>query len=87
MDIDAHHLQILISLQGIDGSDDAIQLCRIAAIIGTQFYPVDREIDIGTLIQMTDLWSLGNDSLQLKHRLQYILLRLLNGLDDLRSIC
>ena len=87
MDIDAYHLQVIIRLQCLDGGDNAIQLCRITAIIGTQFYPVDREIDIGTLIQMTDLWSLGNDSLQLKHRLQYILLRLLNGLDDLRSIC
>ena len=87
MDVDTHHLQVLICLQCLDGSDDAIQLRRIAAIIGTQFNPVDREVDIGTLIQMTNLWSLGNDSLQLKHRLQYILLRLQNGLNNLRSIC
>ena len=86
MDIDAHHLQVLIRLQCLDGSDDAIQLCRITAIISTQFYSVDREIDIGTLIQMTNLWSLSNDSLQLENRLQDILLRLLNGLDNLRSI-
>ena len=87
MDIDAHHLQVIIRLQCLDGGDDAIQLCRITAIIGTQFYAVDREVDIGTLIQMANLRSFGYYCLQLEHRLQYVLLRLLNGLDDLRSTC
>ena len=84
MDIDAHHLQVLIRLQCLDGGDDAIQLCRITAIISTQFYLVHWEIDISPLIQMTNLRSFSNNSLQLEHRLQYILLRLLNSLDNQR---
>ena len=86
MNVDGHHLQVLICLQGFDGGDDAIQLCRIAAIISTQFYPVDREVDIGTLIQMANLRSGSNNSLQLENRFQDFLLRLLNGLDNLRRI-
>ena len=55
MNVDAAHFEILVFLQCIDGTDNAIQLLRIAAVIRMQLYSVYREIDISTLIQMTDL--------------------------------
>ena len=84
MNVDGHHLQILISLQGIDGSDDTIQLLRIATIIGTQLYLVHWEIDISPLIQMANFRCFCNDSLQLQNRFQNILFRLQNSLDNQR---
>ena len=48
-------MKVPVFLQCIDGADDAIQLFWIAAIIRMQLYAVYREIDISTLIQMTDL--------------------------------
>ena len=39
------------------------------------------------LILCNDITDKMRYSLQLEHRLQYVLLRLLNGLDDLRSTC
>ena len=55
MNVDGAHLQVLIILQGIDGSYDAVQLSRIATVVGMKLYLVDREVDISTLIEMTNL--------------------------------
>ena len=55
MNVDATHFEVLIFLQGIDGTDNAIQLFRITTVIRMQLYAVYREIDISTLIQMADL--------------------------------
>ena len=55
MDVDGAHLQVLIILQGINGSYDAVQLSRITAVIGMKLYPVDREVDVGTLVEMANL--------------------------------
>ena len=55
MNVDSAHLQVLIIFQGIDGSYDAVQLSRIATVVGMKLYLVDREVEISTLIKMTNL--------------------------------
>ena len=55
MNVDSAHLQVLIIFQGIDGSYDAVQLSRIATVVGMKLYLVDREVDISTFIEMTNL--------------------------------
>ena len=58
MDIDAAHLQVLVLFQGIDGAHDAVQLGRVATVVGVQFDAVYREVDVGTLVEMAHFDSL-----------------------------
>ena len=55
MDVDSADFQVFVGLKSNDRADDAVELCRIAAVVGIEGDLVDGEVDVSTLVEMAYL--------------------------------